>query len=81
MSKNEFSSLEKEMMNFDFSKLEAQVNASQQGMIGAESATDVKNKICNVWSQIEKYVRWTESLPFVGKFLKILFSLLDTICK
>lgn len=80
MAKFEFNAFEKEMMDFDFESLEKELKSSQEMLVSATAASDVKTKICSVWSRIRKYVKWAENVPFAGRFIKILSDLLDTIC-
>jgi tRNA A37 threonylcarbamoyltransferase TsaD len=80
MSKLEFTAIEKEMANFDFSGLETQLQKAKTNMTAAKSPADVKTEICQVWSKIRKYVVLAENIPIVGKFIKILADLLDSLC-
>jgi len=73
--------IEKEMLNFNFEEFQVQTLNAQKSIASAKSATDVISEICNVWSKIRKYVILTYNIPVVGKFIKILGDLLDTICK
>ncbi len=79
MNKN-LSAIENEMVNFDFDSLHAHASTAKAGIATAASAADVKTQICAIWSKIGKYVKLAENIPVVGKFIKILADLLDTIC-
>jgi hypothetical protein len=80
MNKTEFSAIEKEMANFNFDDLHAHTVTAKANIATAASAADVKSQICNIWSKIGKYVKLAENIPVVGKFIKILADLLDTLC-
>ena len=47
---------------------------------GAKSVEDVKEHICSVWKKIGKNIKLLEGVPVVGKFVKILAELLDSLC-
>ncbi len=80
MSNTGLSALEKEMAEFDFEALNKKVSAMHVNLAAAKSAADVKNEICAIWSKIRKFVIAGEVIPFIGKYLKILAQLLDSIC-
>lgn len=81
MSKIEYSAIEKEMANFNFDELETHTEKARAMMLSkAASATDVKTQICNVWGKIKKYVKYAYEIPIIGKFIRVLGDLLDTIC-
>lgn len=81
MNKIQFSAVEKEMINFDFNSLQTHIDQSKVNLVKAESVADVKSEICRVWSKIGKYVKLAENIPVVGKFVKILADLLDSLCE
>ena len=76
----EFSAIEKEMASFNFNDLQTQAQTAKAGIATAESVEDIKDKICQIWSKIGKYVKLAENIPFIGKFVTILADLLDSIC-
>lgn len=80
MNKIELSAIEKEMASFDFAALQAEVEGARKGIASAASATDIKEKICGVWSKIRKYVKLAENIPIIGKYISLLSSLLDSVC-
>jgi len=81
MNNTEFSAIEKEMANFNFAELDTHKETAAANIAKAESVADVKEQICSVWGRIGKFVRFAENIPFVGKFIKILGDLLDSVCK
>ena len=80
MEKIQLSALEKEMANFNFDELATHSENAKEIIANAQTASDVKSQICLVWSKISKFVKPLELLPIVGKFVKILADLLDTLC-
>ncbi|MBK7853691.1 MAG: hypothetical protein IPJ79_01160 [Bacteroidetes bacterium] len=80
MKKIELSAIEKEMANFDFNELTNHVEGTKSSIATARSAEDVKAKICAVWKKIRRFVILAEAVPIVGKFIKILADLLDSLC-
>lgn len=80
MKNIELSPIEKEMANFDFSTLNMHVQETKSLIAKAKSVSEVTSQICDVWSKIRKYVKLAENIPFIGKFIKILADLLDSIC-
>lgn len=80
MKNLEMNAIEKEMANFNFDSIKTDSQMAITNIAKAETASDVKNEICNVWSKIGKYVKMAEAIPIVGKFVTILANLLDTLC-
>ncbi len=80
MKNLEFSTIEKEMANFNFDQLKTAAVTAKANIAGASSAADIKTEICNIWSKIKKYVKLLEVVPIVGKFVTILADLLDSFC-
>ena len=70
MNKIEYSAIEKEMANFDFSEFQNKTEKAKANIAAAASVADVKSEICNVWSKIGKYVKYAEAIPIVGKFMQ-----------
>jgi hypothetical protein len=80
MEKIQLSAIEKEMANFNFDELNAHKDRAKAAIAKAATAADVKTEICQVWTKIRKFVVLAESIPIVGKYIKILADLLDTLC-
>jgi hypothetical protein len=80
MEKIELSAIEKEMANFNFDELNAHKDRAKAAIAKAASAADVKSEICQVWQKIRKFVVLAENVPVVGKYIRILVELLDTLC-
>lgn len=80
MSNIGLSKIEKEMLNFNFDEFHVQTLNAQKSIGSAKSAKDVISEICSVWSKIKIYVVLTYNIPIVGKFIKIMGDLLDSIC-
>jgi hypothetical protein len=76
----EFSAIEKEMANFNFSELNTHKEAAKANIASAQSVGDVTTGICSVWSKVRKYVILAENIPFIGKFITIIADLLDSLC-
>jgi hypothetical protein len=72
--------IEKEMLNFNFDQLHMQKEEAKKNIAGARSASDITSEICNVWKKIGRFVKLAEGIPVVGKFIKILADLLDSLC-
>lgn len=80
MNKIELSAVEKEMANFNFDELYAHTQKAKANISSAKSVADVKDHICQVWSKIRKFVVLAEDIPIIGKYIKILAELLDSLC-
>lgn len=80
MNKIELSPLEKEMANFNFDELYTHTQKAKANIAKAESVADIKDQICQVWSKIRKFVVLAENIPIIGKYIKILADLLDSLC-
>lgn len=75
-----YTDLEKEMLNFDFRALEAEVAAAKTSLsAGADRAAGLQ-KLCEVWRKIRKYIKALEVIPVIGKFVTIFAGLMDSIC-
>lgn len=80
MNNPALSSIENEMLNFDFEALKAHTATAKTAIATTESVADIKTQICSIWSKIGKFVKLAASLPVVGKYISILAELLDSIC-
>lgn len=80
MNKHEFTALENEMINFNYDDLQRFADETRAQLTGAKSAADVSSRICELWSKIGRFIRPLASLPFVGKFVKLLVDVLDSLC-
>ncbi|MDB5123932.1 MAG: hypothetical protein JWP94_2061 [Mucilaginibacter sp.] len=80
MKSMEFTTTEREMMNFDFNKLAAKSQTAKANIAKAATAADVKSAICDVWSNVSDVVKKFEYLPIIGKYITILADVLDSIC-
>ena len=80
MKNSAFNALENEMINFDFSEIEAYAQSAQESINFSNSAVDIRTQICSVWSKIRRYVKWAEAVPVAGKYITILVNLMDSIC-
>ncbi len=76
----EYSAIEKEMARLNLDDLQNSVNKSKVNIAVAKNAGDIKTEICSVWSKIKPFIVAAEAIPFVGKYLKILAELLDSLC-
>jgi len=81
MNKIELTAIEKEMANFNFDELTSHTQKAKEGIAKAESVADIKDQICQVWNKIRKFIVLAENIPIVGKYIKILADLLDSLCK
>jgi hypothetical protein len=81
MSNPAFSAIENQMVDFDFSALQARAQAVNTSLATAASVGDIKTQICSVWSKISQFVKLLENVPVAGKYITILANLLDAICK
>jgi hypothetical protein len=80
MKNSGLSPIEMDMPNFNFEELQDHSTTARLNIASAKSADDVKTQICNIWSKIGKYVKLAEAVPVIGKFIKILAELLDSVC-
>lgn len=80
MENVEFSAIEKEMASFNFEELLNSTANAKKSFADASKAEDVLSEICRVWKSIRRFVVLAENIPFVGKFIKILATLLDSLC-
>lgn len=80
MEKIELSAIEKEMANFNFDELDTHTQRAKANFAQAKNAGEIKVEICQVWSKIRKFVVLAENIPIVGKYIKILADLLDSLC-
>jgi len=80
MANQELTSLEQEMLDkYDEIKAESDiVVASLSGNM--ESVANIKDQICKIWSKIKPFISILSNIPFVGKYVKILSTLLDALC-
>lgn len=80
MERIEFSDIEKEMLNFNFAEVQALAEQATMHIASAEAATEVRSQICEVWGRIRKFVVLAENIPVIGKYIKIMVTLLDSLC-
>jgi hypothetical protein len=80
MEKIEYSAIEKEMAKLNLAELQNSIGKSRDNIAAATSAGDIKAEICSVWSKIKPFIIAAEAIPFVGKYLKLLAELLDSLC-
>jgi hypothetical protein len=78
--KHEFSAIEKEMASVNLAEMQEKANNAGKVIANATTVADVKNAICEFWSNYGKYFRMATGAPFIGKFIAILVDLLDAIC-
>ncbi|HVX00387.1 MAG TPA: hypothetical protein VHA52_08140 [Candidatus Babeliaceae bacterium] len=78
--KQEFSAIEKEMATVNLMVMQESANNASKAIAQATTAKDVKDAICQFWSQYGKYFKMATGVPFIGKFIAILVGLLDAIC-
>ena len=80
MDQKNFTSAELALLDFNYESVAQHVNESKANLVTAASVQDVKEQICSVWKKIGPFVKMAEVIPFVGKYIKLLASLLDSIC-
>lgn len=80
MANTNYSEIEKQMINFDFSSIDEHVAAAQKSFMARENLGDGIEKLCAIWGKIRPFVKLLENVPIVGKFIVILANVLDSIC-
>jgi hypothetical protein len=80
MKKLQLAEIEKESSSINFEELQSKTIQASQAIANAQTAADVKAKLCEVWNSVKKIVEALEDIPVAGKYLKILADLLNTIC-
>lgn len=84
MEKQEFSEIEKKMLDdYDAIKAEADGLVNHLGTRGvvALDFEDIKDKICSIWTKIKPFIGILENIPFVGRYISILSTLMNALCK
>jgi hypothetical protein len=73
---------EQKLKAYDFSQLESASKTAVADLEKAQTAADVKSAICKVWGKIPGWLKTIlEGVPFVGKIIKALATVLDALCK